>query len=460
MVYSSVSFIFYFLPLLLAGYYLMPRLWLKNIFLLLASMVFYAWSEGRFVLLLLSVGLSAWGYACLIKHTRYKKAVAFIVVISYVLLLVFYKYPFSFLWRSQDVPGLNGMAFPLGISFFSFQAISYIIDVYRDNSSYERNPFYVVLYISMFPQLISGPLVRYNSMSQQFRERNFCPDRFAGGIKRFITGLAKKVLIANPLGLLVHDIMQAETAMLSTPAAWLGIVAFALQLYYDFSGYTDMAIGIGKILGFELPENFNHPFISRSVTEFWRRWHITLSGWLKDYVFMPLSLNLRRLKKYGVFLSLVITFTLCGIWHSPGWNFLLWGSMHGLLMGIEQLFLAKQLEKFRVLSHIYTLFVLLLSFVFVASGTPDEALTYFGRLFSFATAATYGVGNFVARQHWVLMAVGILCCLPVQKIFQRLTINYSNYTHTAESLLLQVLLLLSLMGVIAETYNPFLYFKF
>lgn len=458
MVYSSVSFIFYFLPLLLAGYYLLPRLWLKNIFLLLASLVFYALSEGTFVLLLLAVGLSAWGYASLIKYTRYKRAVTSVAVLSYIFLLFFYK--FLFLFQTDKPEILNSLLFPLGISFFSFQAISYIIDVYRNKDTYEKNPFYVVLYISMFPQLISGPLVRFSDMSSQLRGRVFSHERFAGGVKRFIIGLARKVLIANPLGLLVNDIMHTETALLSTPVVWLGIVAFALQLYYDFSGYTDMAIGTGKILGFELPENFNYPFISRSVSEFWRRWHMTLSGWLKDYVFMPLSLNLRQLKKYGVFLSLVITFALCGIWHSPGWNFLLWGSIHGLFMGIEQLFLAKTLEKYRVLSHFYTLFVLLLSFVFVATGSTSEALTYLGRMFTLSGTAFYGAGNFVARQHVFLLVAGLLFCLPVQKVFGRFKLRYASLINTTESLLLGIILLLSLLGVIAETYNPFLYFKF
>ncbi|HOY32963.1 MAG TPA: MBOAT family O-acyltransferase [Bacteroidales bacterium] len=464
MVYSSAVFLFYFLPLLLAGYHLLPKTWFRNIFLFLASMLFYAWAEGTMLILLLGIAFSAWLFSYLIAKTRFSRLFVYLAVILYVAVLFYYKYLGFFI---NDVFNLDGdglshfkLMMPVGVSFFVFQAISYVIDVHRRRDCYEKNPFHVILYITMFPQLISGPLVRYQQLGPQLKLRTYSFDMFAVGIRRFMAGLAKKVLIADTLGLLVRQIMDTETQFLGASAAWIGIIAFTLQLYYDFAGYTDMAIGVGKMLGFDLPENFNFPYISRSIAEFWRRWHMTLSAWLRDYVFMPLSLNTRRRGRAGVFFSLMITFTLCGIWHSPGWNFLIWGAIHGLFLGLEQLFLGKYLVKLKAAAFIYTLFILITSFVFVRTRDVHHALEYLGTMFSPGEYTALGPEAFLAPQYIVIMIIGIIFCFPL-KLPPRLTNgSLAGALQTVKIILLLVLFLLSAMAVTTETYNPFLYFKY
>jgi alginate O-acetyltransferase complex protein AlgI len=321
MLYSSIAFLFYFLPLLLAAYYLLPKVWAKNILLFIASLLFYAWGAGYLVLLLITVGLSAWFFSLLMAKTRFRTLFLVLSIISFVGILIYFKY-LGYIFESLGVGGMaEGIAIKvmvsLGVSFYVFQAISYCVDVYRKKNVFEKNPFYVLLYLTMFPQLISGPLVRYQQLGLQMKSRRFNFNRFAEGARRFVVGLGKKVLIANQLSILVALINDTPTALLSPEIAWVGIFAFTLQLFFDFSGYTDMAIGLGKMLGFELPENFNYPYISRSITEFWRRWHMSLSAWLRDYLFMPLSYSMRRWGNAGIFIPLMITFTLFGIWHGP-----------------------------------------------------------------------------------------------------------------------------------------------
>ena len=280
---------------------------------------------------------------------------------------------------------------PAGLSFFIFQAISYNIDVYRRNSRFEKNPVYVILFICMFPQLISGPLVRYHQLQEQLKNRSFNFVRFTEGVRRFIMGLAKKVLIANPLSLLVGQIMGTDINLISPAVAWIGMIAFTLQIFFDFAGYTDMAIGVGKMLGFDLPENFNFPYISRSISEFWRRWHMTLSAWLRDYIFMPLSLGMRRWGKTGVFISLMITFTVCGMWHGATWNFMIWGVIQGLFLGIEQLFLGKYLERLKGGSIVYTLLIVMTGFVFVRTENLNCAFNYLSAMFTSGSITPLGV---------------------------------------------------------------------
>ena len=380
------------------------------------------------------------------------------------MVLVYYKY-LGFIIENFIPEGMNGLSnfkllMPIGVSFFTFQAISYILDVYRKNDRFEKNPAYVMLYITMFPQLLSGPLVRYHQLENQLKSRKFDFEKFTEGIKRFVKGMAKKVLIANPLGLLVEQIMNTETQLLAPSVAWLGVICFALQLFMDFSGYTDMAIGIGKMLGFDLPENFNYPYISRSISEFWRRWHITLSSWLRDYVFMPLSLNLRRWKRAGVFISLLITFTLCGIWHNPGWNFLIWGAVHGFFLGLEQLFLGKYLAKLKAASIIYTLFIIITSFVFVRTQNVVQALNYLGVMFSGANLTAPGPEAFLANLHIALIIVGIILCIPFP-IPNKFKIKQLSFVaKSTELVFLFIIFLLSTMAITSDTYNPFLYFKF
>ncbi len=457
-------FLYYFLPIVLAIHYLLPRMYLKNAFLLISSLIFYAWGEGKLILLLLAIGGGVWFFSQMIVHRKHKKLYAYTAVIFLILILAYYKYFLFFI--NMFVPmgdgALSGMKYvmPMGVSFFTFQAISYVIDVYRQPQHHEKNVFYVILYISMFPQLISGPLVRYNQLSAQLKIRRFEFDVFTDGIKRFIKGLAKKLLIANPLGLFVNEVMQTELHFLGPSTAWLGIIAFTLQLFFDFSAYTDMAIGVGKMLGFELPENFNYPYISRSITEFWRRWHMTLSAWLRDYVFMPLSLSLRHFKKWGVFFSLLITFILCGMWHSAGWNFFIWGAIHGLFLGLEQLFLSKYLNRLKILSVIYTLLIICISFVFVAAKDLNHALSYLAAMFSFAADTALPPEAFVAKQHLFLIIIGIILCIPIAQLNVLHKPQLSQFKRITELLFLLTLFFLSVMALTSETYNPFLYFRF
>lgn len=464
MLFSSVTFLFYFLPVVLALYYLMPRTWGKNIILFAAGMVFYAWGAGLLIALLLLIGFITWLSGWLIVRSRLRKLMAVAGVAVLIAVLFYYKY-LGFLIDSliylgvSELPRLK-ILLPAGVSFFIFQAVSYIVDVYRKNARHEKNPVYVILYISMFPQLLSGPLVRYHQLKDSLHARSFDPDLMSSGVRRFIIGLSKKVLLADPLGLLADQILHSEWSMAGPSVAWIGIIAFTLQLYFDFSGYTDMAVGTGRMLGFRLPENFNFPYISRSISEFWRRWHMSLSGWLNEYLFTPLSLSFRRMRKAGVFLALMITFTLCGIWHEPGWNFLIWGAMHGLFLGAEQWFLKSFIQKIKIFGIIYALLIVILSFVFVFTDHPAQAMDYFGLMFGMNGKGTLGPLNFVGPHHLTLLLLGVFFCIPWHetKVFR--SERFRKAKEVLSVCAIVVLLLLSAMAVTTQTYNPFLYFKF
>jgi len=385
-------------------------------------------------------------------------------VIVYVGILIYYKY-LTFIIDNLIYSGISGLpvlkiVMPAGLSFFIFQAISYNIDVYRRNSRFEKNPVYVILFICMFPQLISGPLVRYHQMQEQLKQRSFNFERFTEGIRRFIIGLAKKVLIANQLSLLVTKIIDTNISLISPAVAWIGIIAFTLQLFFDFAGYTDMAIGVGKMLGFDLPENFNFPYISRSISEFWRRWHMTLSAWLRDYLFMPLSLNMKRWGKTGVFIALMITFTICGMWHGATWNFLIWGALQGVFLGLEQLFLGKYLARLKGFSIVYTLMIVMTGFVFVRTANINDAYHYLVAMFTPGDITPLGISAFLTNQYKVLIPLGILFSIPVKLPKQWQAVRFERAKQWIIAFLLILIFLLSVMSITTETYNPFIYFRF
>ena len=464
MVYSSVVFVFYFLPLLLAGYYLLPKTWAKNILLFLASLLFYAWGAGSLVIMLLAVGITSWIFSYLISKLHLKRLYFLLAVIVYVGVLIYYKY-LTFIIDNLIYSGISGLpelkiVMPAGLSFFIFQAISYNIDVYRRYSRFEKNPVYVILFICMFPQLISGPLVRYHQMQEQLKRRSFKFERFAEGIRRFIIGLAKKVLIANQLSLLVTKIMDTNISLISPAVAWIGIIAFTLQLFFDFAGYTDMAIGAGKMLGFDLPENFNFPYISRSISDFWRRWHMTLSAWLRDYLFMPLSLSMKRWGKTGVFIALMITFTICGMWHGATWNFIIWGALQGVFLGLEQLFLGKYLNRLKGFSVGYTLMIVMTGFVFVRTANINDAYHYLSAMFTPGEITPLGISAFLTNQYKVLIPLGILFSVPVKLPKQWQVARFERTKQVVITFLLILIFLLSIMTITTETYNPFIYFRF
>ena len=464
MAFSSVIFLFYFLPVILAGYYLLPKLWLKNLFLFLVSLLFYFWGAGNLVVLLPVVGFAAWGFSFLIAKTKFKGLFLFITMLSFVGILIYFKY-LGFIIDNLIYAGISGLT-PikslnfLGVSFFTFQAISYNIDVYRKNNRFEKNPAAVMLYITMFPQLISGPLVRYHQIEQQLKQRSFNFARFSEGVRRFIIGLGKKVLIANSLSYMVKQIVDDDVSMISPLVAWVGMIIFAVQIFFDFSGYTDMAIGVGKMLGFELPENFNYPYISRSITEFWRRWHITLSKWIKDYIFSPLAMELRYWGNTGIFISLVVTFIICGMWHGPTWNFIMWGTIQGVFLGFEELFLLKYLKRLRGFAVLYVMFIILSCMVFFRTPDMSHAFNYFAVMFSPAKEGALGLNAFFSTELSMILFFGILFCIPL-KLPERFRIGRKgSVINVINSALLIVVFMLSIMRLVSETYNPFIYFKF
>lgn len=464
MIFSSVIFILYFLPIFLAGYYILPKIWAKNVLLFLLSLVFYFWGAGKLVVLLVLIGLISWFFSFLIAKTKFKKASLIIAICTFVGILIYYKY-LGFIIDNLIYAGVNGlpqikMVTSLGLSFFTFQAISYNIDVYRKNKRFEKNPAYVILYITMFPQLILGPLVRYLSIEQQLKQRKFELSRFTEGVKRFIIGLGKKVLIANGIGYLVNQIMDSDIKMLSPEVAWLCMIAFPIQLLFDFTGYTDMAIGVGKMLGFDLPENFNYPYISKSITEFWRRWHITLSNWIKDYIFSPLAMQMRYLGKGGIFIALMITFIVCGIWHGPTWNYIIWGAVQGLLLGIEDLFFLKYLKRLKWFGMLYIWFVLIVCAVLFRTNDIHQAFTYYSVMFSSAKAGSLGLNAFVMREHVVALLLGVIFCIPftIPRWFK--TGKMSTVFQTISTMLLIIIFAVSLMRIVGDTSDPFIYFRY
>lgn len=464
MIFSSVVFIFYFLPVFLAGYYLLPKIWAKNIFLFVLSIAFYFWGAGNLIFALLFIGFFSWFFSLLISKTKFKRLFLIIAILTFVGILVYYKY-LGFIIDNLIYAGVSGLhkvkvVSSIGLSFFTFQAISYNIDVYRKNKRFEKNPAYVVLYITMFPQLIMGPLVRYPAIEQQLKNREFHFSRFYSGIRRFIIGLGKKVLIANTIGYLVASIMSSDISTLNPSVVWLCMVAFPLQLLFDFMGYTDMAIGVGKMLGFDLPENFNYPYISKSITEFWRRWHITLSSWIKDYIFSPLSMSMRYWGKAGIFIALMVTFIVCGIWHGPTWNYILWGALQGFLLGIEELFLLKYIKKIKWFGMIYIWFVLIICAVLFTTSDINHALSFYSVMFSNAKPGALGADAFLMNEHIFALIAGMIFCVPLSVPEKFKNGKTGAVINIFSNVFLIIILAISLMRIVGETNNPFIYFKF
>lgn len=390
MVFSTIIFLCAFLPITIIGYYLMPSK-VKNYFLLLMSLFFYAWGEPKFVWImiasiLLNYGLGMWISGCRGNHrARLKKTAVILAVVLNIGILFVFKYMTFTMQTIQrlfsDFPVI-AVSLPIGISFYTFQGLSYVIDVYR-GEKVQRNPFHLALYISMFPQLIAGPIVRYKDVSGSLTRRVHSPECFAEGVQRFVIGLSKKAIFANMTGELANSIMTGDFSVMSMQVAWLGAFAYTLQIYFDFSGYSDMAIGLGKIFGFDFSENFNYPYISRSIREFWRRWHISLSGWFRDYLYIPLGGNRRG----NVYLNLAIVFLATGIWHGAAWGFLLWGIWHGAFILLERYLASKgwigqkMTPVKSVLGWIYTMLVVVLGWVLFGLVDLDLFTEYIAVMF-------------------------------------------------------------------------------
>ena len=476
MVFSSPVFLFLFLPVVLAGYFVLPGR-LRNLWLLGTSLVFYAWGEPRFVLVMLASIVANYVLALWIARADgagRRKALLALAVAANIGLLVVFKYADFLVGNVNTLVGvlgiapfsLPGIALPIGISFFTFQALSYVIDVYRREVPVQRNPFDLGLYIALFPQLIAGPIVRYHDVARQIVERVVTRAGFAYGVERFVLGLGKKVLVANTLAVQADLIFSIPPDQLTAPVAWFGLACYTLQIYFDFSGYSDMAIGLGHMFGFRFLENFSHPYVAQSVTEFWRRWHISLSTWFRDYLYVPLGGN--RGSALRTYRNLVLVFFLCGLWHGASWSFVVWGLLHGLLLVAERAGLGRIMSRWpRALRHAWTLFFVMIAWVFFRADSLPHALGYLGAMFgaSPATGIEHPLALFVDGPTLLALVAGVVGSMPVLAILQRRLASSPRpaiavAAGIGELAALSLILLACSTMLAAGTYNPFIYFRF
>lgn len=475
MVFSSPIFLFFFLPTLLVFYYCSPQRF-KNLLLLLASLLFYAWGEGFYVILMLvSIALN-YVFGRLIESQRDQLRYLITGVSLNLAILVSYKYS-NFIVDNLNIL-LSGLGaseldlapvhLPLGISFFTFQAISYLVDVKRGEIESQKNILNLGLYISLFPQLIAGPIVRYQTINNQITQRKVTSLNFLEGAERFILGLAKKMLIANPLGYAVDSIFAMPIETLPTHVLWFAILLYALQIYFDFSGYSDMAIGLGKMLGFRFLENFNYPYISKSLQEFWRRWHISLSTWFRDYLYIPLGGN--RGSHVRTYLNLSCVFVLCGLWHGASWNFLIWGLFHGGVLSIERMGLGRLMKRtWTPVRHAYLLIVILTSWVFFRADTLQQSVEYLTMMYRFDFfSVPFEVLDILNIELFIALIAGLLLSTPVYRVLKEKMPAYDTsslsiralVSSTLRCLIAGTLLTLVMMQLAASTHNPFIYFRF
>lgn len=466
MVFSSTIFLCVYLPLVLLGYYICPKKG-RNLFLLIASLVFYAWGEPKYVFLMIFSILVNYIFGRLMDKNRGRqKRMKLLLVLSVVIdlgLLSVFKYTDFIITNVNAIFGANfdllNIALPIGISFYTFQAMSYTIDVYRDDVRVQKNLIDFGMYITMFPQLIAGPIVRYADVQDQLAERSVTTADFSEGVMRFVVGLGKKVLLANQMGAVWSDI-YALGGDVSALMAWTGAIAYTFQIYFDFSGYSDMAIGLGRMFGFKFPENFRYPYQSVSITDFWRRWHITLSTWFKEYLYIPLGGNRRGLARQA--LNLLIVWSLTGFWHGAGWNFVMWGLYYFVILFIEKLFLLKALDKLpKFFRHVYALVLIIIGWVIFASDDVSVLLPYLGSMFG-ANGAIGGMDVYTLLTKAVLL---IICCIASTELPKKLFLSAAGAMNekaafTLKSVLMIALLALSMILLIGDSYNPFLYFRF
>ena len=447
MLFSSNVFLFAFLPAVLAVYYVCPRRWWNPV-LLVFSLFFYGWGEPRYLALM--VGTIVMDYLCGLWIARQRsrggtgRSALTVGVVLNLSLLVFFKYG-SFLFGAR----FPKLPLPIGISFYVFQSMSYIIDVYRCDAPLQRNLLTFGTYVTLFPQLIAGPIVRYTDVAEMLEHRRESASQFASGISRFIVGLSKKVLLANPMGSLWEMLRQSQ----GTLAAWVGLAAYSLQIYFDFSGYSDMAIGLGRMFGFEFLENFNYPYISVSITEFWRRWHISLSTWFKEYVYIPLGGNRKGLPRQIV--NIAIVWLLTGLWHGASWNFVLWGGYYALLLIAEKVFLLKLLRKCpRWVGHLYAVFAVMLGWALFYFENLGELAAFLTRLF---TGAPSAASENVLLGYLPILLAAAAASTPLLK---KLPLKKTAGAEALRIAALAVLLLLCVAALVNQSYNPFIYFRF
>lgn len=454
MVFSSILFIFYFLPLTLLLYYAGPSR-LRNLVLLVMSLAFYSWGEPVYISIMLFSTVFDYGNGIAIEkclssgRKRAARAVLLLSVAGNLGILGFFKYSNFFIETVNAAGGtdfpLLELSLPIGISFYTFQTMSYTIDVYLGQAGAQKNLVQFGAYVAMFPQMVAGPIVKYKDISGQLADRNVTAERFSYGISRFITGLSKKVLLANNIGMVWEQISGGNLAGLSAAEAWIGAAAFSFQIYFDFSGYSDMAIGLGELFGFHFQENFNHPYRSKSMTEFWRRWHISLGTWFREYVYIPLGGSRKGMKRQ--LCNLLIVWCLTGLWHGASWNFLVWGLYFGVFLTAEKLFLLRRLEALPGwVSHAYCLIFVAVSWVIFAFDSMADVCTYVKSMFGLGSGGWIGEAALYYGETWgVFFVVCALCSLGIFKM---------------KRAFLPVLFAASICFLAGGTYNPFLYFRF
>ena len=465
MLFTSISFLYYFLPALIIIYFITPKKY-KNIILLIASLLFYFYGEPKYVFLMIAEIVIAYIGAILIdKYKNQSKNILITTLFIHVFLLIIFKYTDFIIQTINDISNANikllNIALPIGISFYTFQIISYVIDVYNGKVKVQKNIINLATYVSLFPQLVAGPIVRYQTVEKELDDRVHSFNNFAYGIRRFSIGLAKKVLIANALGeLCTKAFVLNETTVIFY---WIFGISYMLQLYFDFSAYSDMAIGLGRIFGFNFPENFNYPYISKSITEFWRRWHISLGTWFKDYVYIPLGGN--RDGKYKQIRNILIVWLLTGIWHGANWTFLIWGLLFGIILIIEKIFLNKFMEKLpSFIKRIYVLFIVMILFIIFNAENMSVALTNIKGLFGMNGEVF--VNDYTLhylKSYLPLLIIALFGATPfIKTLIDKLRKNKyaNNIINILEPILIVMILVVVTSYLIDNSYNPFLYFRF
>ena len=471
MVFSSLVFLCIFFPVVIIGYHLCPGLKGKNLLLLLASLLFYAWGEPKWIVVMLITTFIDYIAGVVIGKSERKGVRKFALICSIVVtlgFLVVFKYLNFFtanlnLIPFVDIPQTN-LTLPIGISFYTFQALSYVVDVYRKNVGYQKNYFKLLLYVSMFPQLIAGPIVRYVDIATEIEERRVSFTDFSAGITKFLVGLAKKAIFANFVGQLAANYLNSDLTTVTTLGAWTGIIAYFFQIYFDFAGYSDMAIGMGRMLGFRFLENFNYPYMSLSITEFWRRWHMSLSSFFRDYVYIPLGGNRRHQLR-----NMFVVWILTGFWHGASWNFILWGLYYFLILAFEKNVLNKIIDKVpKIFRFVYSIFFVIIGWVFFYFEDIASIGKMFGAMFGITSSASYSPSDITTLTNNVFLLV--ICAIAVAPVMRIIANKFSSkltktpggvIVNGVATLVFQItVLVICLACLVGSTYNPFLYFRF
>jgi len=460
MLFSSITFLYYFLPILLIIYLIVPSKF-KNIVLLIFSLLFYFYGEPKYIIiLLLSCFINYIAGLLIAKYRSYSKKILILVILYNIIQLLYFKYTDFFITNINTIFNINigllRVIMPIGISFFTFQTLSYVVDVYKKEVEAAKNFFDFATYVSLFPQLVAGPIVRYKTVAKELKSRKHNYKDFGNGVKRFVIGLAKKILIANVIGELCASLTAME--YITDVSSWVNAIGFTLQIYFDFSGYSDMAIGLGLMFGFHFLENFNYPFIAKSITDFWRRWHMSLSSFFRDYVYIPLGGN--RVSKLKWIRNIFVVWFLTGFWHGAAWNFIIWGLYFAVLLVLEKKIWGKYLEKTKIFKYIYTLFFVIISFTIFNSNSLNEVINSLKNMFflnniEFINKETiYHIRNYV-----VILLIGIVATTPLMKnMFNKIKSN--KLVGILEIICIFILLIVITAFLIDSSFNPFLYFRF